>query len=391
MRKNTILFLSMMGLKDQEEDLKLIDPFLASLKDYIVPHYNVKVLLFTSFKSKTKTLEQIKQYGLRKYIDLRTIDEFDLSPEALEFMSNCSWFTRIGHVMNMMFDYASRNDFWGADWIFHTDSDIIFTKNFYKTLSAIQPLEFLHEKIVITITGDSYPDRFVRGEKTLLLERPERMFIYEELRNESTLNFLKFKLEKSHADTSSQYKNDLFFISKQLKCRNDFFGISSTAAKDKTIVKHLNWVSYSYHGKYGDDILKNLDYHVNQEDKEIILDMFDQTYPHMPVQISADKGTSVLYSLEEGPMNVFQIQLPTEGSKNASMMVHYASATANPNPFYMKRFYDDLTNQFSHYEHIWGPHFEGIVMSDTWEEGHAIRDLIRVEQLELPFPVVDTE
>ena len=125
-----LLLLSLCGRDNADEDVRYLNLYLASLRRHVIPHFDTRVLLFSTFNAKERTQARIDAFGLTPYIDVRRIDDMELPSEALTALTRLSHFSKIGIHMNMLFDYAKQQNFFDADWVFHTDTDLEFLPNF---------------------------------------------------------------------------------------------------------------------------------------------------------------------------------------------------------------------------------------------------------------------
>jgi len=156
-----LLFLSACGKTKEAEDNGYINLYLASLKQYIVPHFDVKVILFNNAlnqnSSESQTFQRVKEFGLEHIVEVKNMYEMGLPQESVNFLDNLHWFGKIGINMNMLFDYAKMNNFFDADWVFHFDTDLEFLPNFKDVLMSIDEVRKVNNEVMITAGGDTYP------------------------------------------------------------------------------------------------------------------------------------------------------------------------------------------------------------------------------------------
>lgn len=295
-----ILILSTCGKTNEEEDLRYINLYLASLKVNVVPHFETKVILFNNANPEKSedslTWQRVKDFGLEDVVEVRNVNEMELPEKSVEFMKSQHWFAKIGLNMNMMFDYSKKYNFFDADWIFHTDTDIEFLPNFKNHLDSIQGLTTVNRSVFISLAGDAYPYNFRYKEKEYIFDEPVRMDIYDE--NSLTYDYMIRKLTVNERLSDKHYIDNLrlVFNLQQQKVRNDFVGLSRECAN----LHKFNWISCHY----PDEFKAHKGQH---EDLEQLWKEFGSD--KLQLIISHDKGGTVQYFLQAGNHNITKIQL----------------------------------------------------------------------------------
>lgn len=284
-----ILILSPCGRSYEAEDMSRLNLYLASLKKHVVPYFDTKVILFNTANSNELTEQRVKEFGLEDVIDVKNIDMMGLPPKALEFWHSKSWYSRVTINMNMLFDYAKRHDFFGADWIFHVDTDLEYLDNFKDNLESINPLTQINPKVVITLAGDTFPYNFGFADKQFVLEEPKRLHIYDESEDFSR----NFELREASIKQYSKpqgYDDSLVFHIQQQKNRNDFFGMSR-----ETCVRHeFNWCHA---------------YFPIESNKELYEKFRKVTTENFFLGLSQDKGSVVHEVLQSGHLEIARVTL----------------------------------------------------------------------------------
>lgn len=326
-----LLFLSITGNKFSDENPRYLNAFFASFKKHVLPYFDCKILLFdTSNYSEdiklSKTQEKINDYELSSVIKLFNVDTIGIKNEAFSFLKECDWFHGIGHVMNTIFDKAKKNHFFECDWVFHTDTDVAFSKNFKDFVVSMELLKKTHEKILISVAGDAYPAIVKNNEFQIQINPPERVSLFDEnFIFSHGLNSVKATLQVSkNIDALNHFPNKISVYPPQYKIRNDFFGMSKQAAASI----NPNWVSYN------------------------IPEEFSETISEVSAFSSNDKGTIVFYDIKEGFKfgynDCFHIQVPTE-----YLHTHFASGLSGAKDNFIEKSFDYLNSEFLECESLW--------------------------------------
>jgi len=302
-----LLLLSLCGKTKQPEDTGYLNLYLASLKRYVVPFFDVKVILLNNAinenSNESLTLQRVKEFGLENVVEVKNIYEMGLPEESVKFVDGLHWFNKIGVNMNMLFDYAKMNNFFGADWVFHFDTDIEFLPNFEQMLLSIEQMRKTHPEIMITAAGDTYPYNFRYKDTSFSFEEPPRISIYDASTITDKVNTRAMVVNRNIVSSdSSFYDNEdkLFFNLQQQKIRNDFVGYSLEAAKRNV----FNWVSCFYNlNPLGDD-------HETDEDLKFLNKLLrEKLGDQFVLSISHDKGSLPQYKLQGANHNVIKIQV----------------------------------------------------------------------------------
>jgi len=308
-----ILLLSTCGKLGEPEDVRYLNLFLASLKANIVPFFETKVLLFSTSIEKdvvhSETYKRVVEFELQDVVEVKSLYTMDLPEESIEFIEKAPWYERIGLHQNMLFDYSKIRNFFNAEWIFLTDTDIELLPNFFTYLEGIQSLRRLNSSIVLTLAGDSYNFFIKQNTSEFLFEAPERVNIYDTSSLDPYFNI--FKVTKNDRPDLLTYENKILISPVQLKTRNDFVGISKELAE----YCEFNWCVYNY--SFTSNNIRN-----NEVDLELQKLWEKYSTPSLILRMSTDKGYAVHYKLQEGKYrDMLKIQLPTDGI----MSSHYAS------------------------------------------------------------------
>lgn len=305
-----LLFLSTGGKSNEPEDSAYLDLFLASFARHVAgPYPNSKMLLLNTFdvaEGKTSLIQQrANALGLESIVDVRVLKEMELPENAYNFMRGQSWYSNIGLNMNMLFDYSKARNFFDADWIFHTDTDIEFLPNFQDFLTPIHGMRTLAPRIVITLAGDAYPYNIYYKNNEYIFQDAERFYVYRE-DFPTSLTASDYQTKRVKLNPTRQHPREqehiLIFNIEQQKVRNDFVGISREAANDI----EFNWVAIGYHEYL---LPKN-----NSTDAEIELsELWKQHQENSPLKLrlnmSQDKGASVQYLLQSDTEKCLKLQL----------------------------------------------------------------------------------
>lgn len=338
----TLLFLSMAGRMNQPEDVRVLHLFFASLKEQVLPFFTVKVLLLNTSTTSDQTQALVDSYGLSDVVDVRRLTEMELPSEAIdefnvwEKTNPIPFHLATGWLMNLMFDYAKRFDFFGADWVFHTDSDIEFMESFPSTLNQISGLTSIHPKMFISIAGDAGEESLyccdgMDGEPPakIRLDAPSRKNMYTD---EPPFLVWRKKIEKPPAMSKLPFN----YTARYLKVTNFFVAMSRAAAHSVI----FDWAITS------------------------------TSIPATPsgiveggclgsIEVNADRGNLVLYDLQYGKYDILHIQLPLEW-KTPIMVKHYASGWLRQMQEYggWRKGYQVLAEKYPQYKSIWSSIFE---------------------------------
>jgi len=323
-----LLFLSTCGKTKEAEDNGYINLYLASLKRYVVPHFDVKVILFNNAlnerSSESQTHQRVKEFGLENVVEVKNMYEMGLPEESVKFLDQLHWFGKIGVNMNMLFDYSQRNGFFGADWVFHFDTDLEFLPNFEKVLQAIDEVRKVNTEVMITAGGDNYPYNIRYKELEFIFDEPTRMNLYDTSTINHNYNLRNLKVNRRNDSSDSKvYENEdkLFFNLQQQKIRNDFIGYSIEAAKRNV----FNWVSCHYPNKF--QPTAHLE---NNEDAKLLHSLWQEKVgDSLQLTISHDKGSLPQFFLQGSNHNVTKIQV--RGYED--MARHFSSGWYEETPF----------------------------------------------------------
>lgn len=331
-----ILILSTCGKTKEDEDLRYLNLYLASLKKNVVPYFDTKVLLFNNANPEKSedslTWQRVKDFGLEEVIEVRNVNEMELPKKSVEFMNEQSWFSKIGLNMNMMFDYSKKNQFFGADWIFHTDTDIEFLSNFKEQLEKIHPLTDISPSVFISLAGDAYPYNFRYEDKEFVFDEPTRMNIYDD--SKLTYDYMIRNLKVREREPV-HITNKLIFNLQQQKVRNDFVGMSRQLA----FTQSFNWVSCHYPQEFRA--------HKGQhEDLEKLWNEFGSKNLHLV--ISHDKGGIVQYFLQEGHHDIIKLQL-----RGYIDMIKHKGSGWFDNQDYIEYSIKELNEKYQDTQEIW--------------------------------------
>jgi len=284
-----ILILSTCGRSGEAEDTSRLNLYLASLKKHVVPYFETKVILLNTCNSNQKTIQRVRDFGLEDVVDVRSIDMMELPQRSLEYWHTLNWYPRVPLNMNMLFDYAKRNNCFEAEWIFHVDTDLEYLDNFKDNLAKIHPLTTINSKVVITLAGDTFPHTFGYVNDQYILGDPPRINLYDEEEDFSKLANVRNIIKKTYTRNQG-YEDKFVFHVQQQKNRNDFFGMSR-----ETVMQHtFNWSHASFQVET-DKELKNI---------------WDDMSPNkFLLSLSQDKGSLVHELLQSGHLEISRVTL----------------------------------------------------------------------------------
>lgn len=335
-----ILILSPCGRSYEAEDISRLNLYLASLKKHVVPYFDTKVILFNTAKSNELTEQRVKDFGLENVVDVKSIDMMELSQKALKFWHSHSWYSRVTINMNMLFDYAKRYDFFGADWIFHVDTDLEYISNFKDNLQKINPLTEVNPKVVITLAGDTFPYNFGFANKQFILGEPKRLHIYDELEDFSRNFESREILIKEHTQLQ-EYNDSLIFNVQQQKNRNDFFGMSR-----QTCMNHeFNWCHANF---------------LIDSNKELYEKFTEVTTKNFFLGISQDKGSVVHEVLQSGHFEIARVTLRVA----KDMVIHHGPGWSTEDMKVQSDWnfktisHESLVKNYQEYKDIWYKDYE---------------------------------
>lgn len=342
-----LLFLSTCGKTKEAEDNGYINLYLASLKKYVVPYFDVKVILFNNAlnerSSESQTYQRVKEFGLENVVEVKNVYEMELPQESVDFLNGLHWFGKIGINMNMLFDYSSKNNFFDADWVFHFDTDLEFLPNFEKVLLAIDEVKKVNSQVMITAAGDNYPYNMRYKNTEFIFDEPTRIDIYNvsSINHNFGLRNLKVNRRDTGSDVGFYQQNDkLVFNVQQQKIRNDFVGYSIAAAK----VHKFNWISCHYPNDF--EPMGNLK---DNEDAKLLKELWDDKgSKNLHFVVSHDKGSLPQFFLQGSNHNTFKIQV--RGYED--MARHFSSGWYEETPF--RKFAEQrLKAEYQDTQHIW--------------------------------------
>ena len=335
-----ILIMSIGGKTDLPEDLKTLHLYLLSLKKNIVPFFNVKVILYNCSTESVKTKELIELYGLSDVVEVRRIDDMQLSDRSYKFMEQTTyWESRIGLIMNMMFDFAHHKQFYNANWIFQTDTDIEFLPNFASSLDTLELLKPINNKIVVSQAGDVYEYSISVSDKLGYFKLPRRINFYDTADNLEN-DWAEYRLTEftDEGMRSLTKNNSVSFNTLQQKIRNDFIGMTIEAAR----CVNFNWI----HANSTIPIIGA---------KGFIDENWTLEDSTANISINADKGSLVAYELFQGKYNVTHIQL--QGHNVMSNHINAGWCADHYDP----RALVSLNENYSEYKEIWLKDFKEVV------------------------------
>lgn len=335
-----ILIMSIGGKTNEPEDLKTLHLYFLSLKKNVVPFFKTRVILYNCSTESTKTKELVELYGLSDVVQVRRIDEMELPEKSYEFMETVPyWESRIGLIMNMMFDFAKTKNFYNARWIFQTDTDIEFLPNFADTLETLEHLSAINPRIVISQAGDVYEYSVGVSNRLGYFKLPKRLNFYSKdvqnfENNWAEYRFTEFTEEGMRAMTRN---NSISFNTLQQKIRNDFIGMSVEAANRV----EFNWI----HANSMVPIIGAKGF-MNEE--------WSLENPDAYVSINSDKGSLVAYELFAAKYGVTHVQL--EGNNVMSNHINAGWCADHYDP----RALTSLNKYYEEYKEIWSKDFKEV-------------------------------
>lgn len=342
-----LLFLSICGKLNEPEETRYINLYLASLAKFVVPNFeNVKVILLTTYaienKENSLLQKRIDDFGLGNVVELKTIYDMELPEKSLEYIQKIDWYNRIGLHMNLLYDYAKMYNFFDADWIFHADTDSEFLQNFKTCMESINTLKNMHESIIISLIGDSYPANITNKDTIYLFDEPKRINFYNEdeelLKAYTEVIVVQEKIRSD--DHRLTYKNAVFSPA-QMKVRNDFVGISREATK----LLNLNWVFCHYNYNFKDNgPIQNF-----WPDKALKIqdDGTEIEVPMPEIRLNYHMGGLIDYKLHTNEIPITRIELPGY----SHMMLHHSSGWFSNH--FINRSIESLNTKFNDTKHIW--------------------------------------
>lgn len=339
-----IVLLSTFGKADEPEDLAYLDIYLFSLKKHIVPNFDTKViLLYTGAGDLTLTKERISHLGLDNIIHLKKINEIDLSEQAISFWKNQHWFHKVGLNMNLLFDYAKRNDYFGADWIIHVDTDLEFLSNFKQIFDKINSLREINPNLLVTVAGDTFNYHFKYQDKEYILTEPTRIKWYDEsgdtLKHTFVYRNVAIETKPDRPQNSPDF-NKLVFNIQQQKIRNDFVIMPRITATQYG--SDFNWISYYYPPDF-----KAVD---NSKPEQLELErVFESNNmnTNLTISVNNDKGSMVQLFMQGGEHTITKLQLISDGQ----MIRHYGSGWYMGVDF-IKNSYIALQKEYPEYSYL---------------------------------------
>lgn len=347
MEKKNLLILSTCGLLGEQEDPKFLNLYLSSLKKNIIPHFETTVILFDTSNNKNpeegKTYEKIKSFELENEIKLKNLYTVNLPEESIKFFEETGWFARVGLTMNLLFEYAKMNNFFEADWLFHSDTDVEFFPNFSENFKNIISLkENMNVKTMITVSGDSYPTHVQYENLRYIIGPPKKFNPY----NVEELNYHFHEPDVLIETVEELYDPGKIVIKNaQQKIRNDFFIISRDVFESEI---DLNWANFHFISGHFDAKNENL---------SKLEEIFKNKNEFM-VSFGWDKGEAISYKNREGVdfgySDTLEVQVP-----NNFMTSHYASGWTQPDYFHEVSL-NRLKEYYVEYENIWKNDYEGI-------------------------------
>lgn len=342
-----LLFLSPCGKTKEAEDNGYINLYLASLKRYVVPHFDVKVILFnnalTQNSSESQTFQRVKEFGLENVVEVKNMYELGLPQASIDFLDSLHWFGKIGINMNMLFDYSRNNNFFDADWIFHFDTDLEFLPNFKDVLLGIDEVKKVNSEVIITAAGDNYPYNMRYKETEFIFDEPPRINIYDTstITHHFSIRNLKVNRRKNESDSSAyQHNEKLVFNLQQQKIRNDFVGYSKDAAKSH----NFNWVGCHYPNNF-----EPIGHLKDNEDAKLLKQLWDEKSSlNFQFTVNHDKGSLPQFFLQGSSHNVIKIQV----RGYSDMAKHYSSGYYEETTF-RKHAEQRLNEDYKDTQNIW--------------------------------------
>jgi len=341
-----LLFLSTCGKTKGEEDVSYINLYLASLKKHVIPHYDVKVILFNNalneVSSDSFTWKRVKEFELDNVVEVKNVFEMGLPEKSVEFMQQQHWFGKIGLNMNMLFDYSKQNNFFGADWVFHFDTDLEFLPNFKTVFDKISAITEINPDVMITVGGDTYPYNIRYKNTEFIFDEPTRIKIYDESTLSYKHNIRNLKVNKKNPSDSDyqQHNEKLIFNLQQQKVRNDFVGMSQSTAR--RYGSSFNWISCHYPNEF---------IAINRDDEfQLELESLWKEFGSDKLQliVSHDKGSLVQLFLQSSYHDIVKVQL--RGYED--MAKHFSSGWYEGGNF-KDLSYKILNEKYIDTKHIW--------------------------------------
>jgi len=340
-----LLLLSLCGEDGADENTQNINLYLASLAKHVVPFFETKVILFSTFNAIEKTQARIRAFGLHNQIEVYDYARLPLSDDVRQWFQRTYYFSKIGVHMNMLFDYAKTQNFFEADWIFHTDTDLEFIGNFEANLQSINHLRAVNPKLLVSCAGDSNPISIRYKNKRYEFQPPPRWNVFQDPIPSSFKLHHLHPIEHQH-NSPDNTADKLIFQHKCLKVRNDFVGLSRETATEY----NLNWVHTGYSPEFEKDNEKNSEVSVaTQEIKDLWNRHIAHTTLPLYVNINEDKGSLVLDWLKFGRHGVTWIQLRAW----ADMVHHFGSGWASCKESYVEQSRAILEKNYTDTESIW--------------------------------------
>ncbi len=340
-----LLFLSLCGRNKEDEDVKYLNMYLASLQRHVVPHFKTQVLLFSTFNSIERTKARVEVFGLSEIVRVCRYPDMELPTDVARRLETYGMgIETIGLNMNMMFDYAKQRQFFDADWIFHTDTDIEFLDNFSLHMTGLQGMTAANPKIIVSCAGDTYPHNLRYRGNEYLFSPPARWNAYNETMPLpfETLFRMQVRLLETPREQSYTKEHRLVYNYKSMKVRNDFVGLSRAAATSEPA---LNWVQAQYPRQFEHDATP---------DSHAVRDLWrehqeNSTLP-LELTLNEDKGAIVLFLLKSHAHNFTWVQL----RYHLDMAHHYGSGWADGNTVrFNERALSTLKAKYSDTAHIW--------------------------------------
>lgn len=318
-----ILFLSVCGKTNEDDDARYVNLYLASLKKHIVPNFEVKVILLNNSNVKDSkdglVYKRVRDFGLEDVVDVRSLYEMELPEDSLKFMAGMHWSGKIGLNMNMMMDYSKRHALFDADWIVHTDTDSEFLPNFTENILSLHEFSKVQPQIVVSLAGDAYPYNFRYKEKEFLISAPNRINIYDDT---TTIRhgFNYYDVKMNIRDEKYYIENENLILNvQQQKVRNDFFAMTRAAALNNI----FNWTNAHYPND-----LRAMD--KESESQAALQELWESLgSDRFKISLNHDKGSLVQYQLQEGFNQMAKVQLKI----NADMMKHFGGGYCNGEDF----------------------------------------------------------
>jgi len=340
-----ILLLSICGKLNEPEETRFINLYLASLKKHVVPFFDTKVILLTTYKiedmSSSLLKKRIDEFGLSNVVVLKTIDDMELPEKSLNYIKTIDWFNRIGIHMNVLFDYAKKYNFFDADWTFHVDTDSEFFVDFSNCINSIQELRKIYPRIIVTLAGDAYPPYVVQTPYEYIFDSPARVNFYENDGANYHSNAIEVIKKELRQEDHRRKFDHAVFCPPQMKVRNDFVGLSREACE----YSNYNWVFMNYNYNFKDKgPIQDL-----WPDKAIKIDTNgNETEIKMPqIHLNYHMGGMLLYKLVSNEINIIKVQLP--GYSHA--VCHYGSGWFSG--IFIERAVEALHAKFSDTKEIW--------------------------------------